>query len=208
MKKIWLSVFLSLAVLAIPVVSLAEPKPVFDNTSTASYEGVARTGNIMVTALMNGTLQKVHFIAKNKGNSGNATLSFTNLSGVKAADGSIIFSTDGVWVGFSGPYMQPNINLYRGTVPAWGAVKVGEGDVTFNPAFRNISGVSGTTGSIVVWNGNVDFRGVLKSGGARGMLKAMIHPTTANLVTFANNSSTSTPAVLRISLPAIQMDRM
>jgi hypothetical protein len=160
----------------------------------------------MVTAMINGTLQKVQFITKNKGRATNVALNFSNLSSVKAVDGSINFS-EGVWIGFAGTYQQPNVNLYRGTVPAWGAIKI-SGDATFNPAFSNVSGISGTTGSIVFWTGNVDFKGVLKSGGARGMLKALIHPTTANLITFTNSStSTSTSAIVRVSLPAIQMTR-
>ena len=203
MKKIWLTAFLSIAILALPVVSSATPKPVFNSTSTASYQGACKTGNVMVTAMVNGTLLKYHFIAKNKGNSSNMTLNFTNLSSVKSVDGSIDLSSDGVWIDFAGSYVQPNINIFRGSAPASGAVLI-SGDGTYDPVTKT---VSGTTGSIVQWDGNVDFKGVLKSGGARGMLKALIHPTNVNLITFTNTStSESTPAVLRISLPAIQMN--
>ena len=205
MKRIWLSVFLSLAVLAIPVLSLAAPKPVFDNTSTASYEGAAKTGNIMVTAMINGTLQKVHFIAKNKGADHNVAINFTNISSVPETEGSVLFPNDGVWIEFDdGPFLQRNINLFEGVAPAWGAIKI-SGDATFNPADRT---VSGTNGSIVQWDGNIDFRGVLKSGGERGTVKIKVNPTNAHLITFINSSSTSTHAVPRISLPAIQMDRI
>ncbi len=204
MKKIWLTAILSIAILGLPVVSSAAPKPVFNSTSTASYQGACVSGNVMVTALLNSTPVKYKFIAKNKGRSNNVTINFTNsTTSVKSVDGSITFS-EGVWVDFAGAYVQPNVNLYRGTVPASGAVWI-SGDATYDPITKT---VSGTSGSIVQWDGNVDFKGVLKSGGARGMLKAQIHPTNTSLVTFTNAStSSSISAVLRISLPAIQMIR-
>lgn len=198
MKKIFTAASVCLAVLLVAAVSSAV-KPTID-PGVMEFEGALKSANVDVRGDIDGTQQRLHFVAKNKGRATNATVVFDNISGWTS--GIVQFGNEGLYVTFEGPVNFPNFNRAAGSVPCEGAILV-DGNLVYDPA---TGAVTGTDGSLVQFDGSMNLRAVIKSGGARATMKGKISASNANLVVFGNSSTVSTtPVDLRVKLPAIQL---
>jgi hypothetical protein len=206
MKKVVISALVTVFLVFIALTAFAGPRSVFRNsTSTFLFDGSMKTANVFVLNV--GTTRPhriLHRIAKNSRGPNNMTVSFDNMSGTTA--GTLSFPDGGVWLGFNGTFMLRRAeHVLSAQTTGVGVIRLDNNDsVTYDPTTGLFTG----NGTVVQFTGAVDLAGVMRRDGNRAVIKARIHPASANEVVISNGSPVnSVPVAVRFRVPALQMRR-